>query len=76
MKTNLVHILNRIQFYGKKSFEELKDLFAEDDIRKSEALTRGPNTWYPLTREVFYHFLHRVYDKTLLKYFVMPCWIV
>jgi hypothetical protein len=69
VKTNLVHILHRIQSTGTQPLESFKDFLSPDDYQKCVVNPGRTKSWYPLTVDIFISLLFRVWRDILSPLF-------
>ena len=58
VKTNIVHILLRVQNYGLMSIDQFNDILSPADFKKCRKSQK--KTWYTLPLHVFTNFIFQV----------------
>lgn len=60
VKTNMIHMLHRINSFGQLPLLDFKSLLTEDEYKRCEN-RKPPFSWHPLTKDVFITFLYTVH---------------
>jgi hypothetical protein len=70
VKSNLVHMLHRIQKVGQLLLSEFKDILTAEDMEQAKLELNKPDkkTWIPIPRSKFLEYIHSVNKITFIHH--------